>query len=174
MREGKKGTAKEMLMSAHAAPSVFSETKQPENSVLPDTPSSSFRSRLSLPKCQPFFNLVFLPVAARANWNCQHAPFVSNLLVSAGESRLKEYFTQKLNYVLISSHLCHSKPMTSYHETHGELLVMVLLDAFSCSERGLKLSCFTKHAEGLQLEMADFTFYRSIQIMANENGHKCL
>lgn len=44
---------------------------------------------------------------------------------------LKEYFTQKLNYVLISSHSCRSKPMTSYHETHGEFFEMVLLGGFS-------------------------------------------
>jgi len=55
---GKKSTAKEMLRSAFvSALSVFSETKQAESSVLIDTP-------LPLPKCQQFFNLNFLPVAA--------------------------------------------------------------------------------------------------------------
>lgn len=65
--EGKEtGTAEEMLMSAHvSALSVFSETKQ-----LPDTPSSSFRSRRSPPKCQQFFPRAVLPVAAGSDGNC--------------------------------------------------------------------------------------------------------
>ncbi len=105
--EGKEtGTAEEMLMSAHvSALSLFSETKQ-----LPDTPSSSFRSQRSPPKCQQYFpcagllgcTICFRSVGFSWKWSIKG--------IFQPEIKLCNHF---LTLVSFQTH------MTSFHETHA-------------------------------------------------------
>ncbi len=132
-REKKRARREEMLMSAHvSALSVFSETKQ-----LPDTPSSSFRSQRSPPKCQQYFpcagllgcTICFRSVGFSWKWSIKG--------IFQPEIKLCNHF---LTLVSFQTH------MTSFHETHA-----VFEDGISyfcsCSDQGLKLLSFTKHAK---------------------------